>query len=77
MIWKYLLTAALAVTVPAVGYAFTSLADRVAHMEEGNIIRAERLAGMEAEVKGLRLQMDRIEEKLNYELREHHSGPYR
>lgn len=65
MIWKYLLTAMLGITVPMAGYAYATMNDRLDHAEAVATDKGERIATLEAEIRGLRAQVSRMEDKLD------------
>jgi hypothetical protein len=66
--WSWLVGVLLAITIPVLAYAFTSLADRVEALES----RAETVIALEVEVRHLREQLTRIERLLLRELDAHH-----
>lgn len=67
-VWKYLLSIVLAITIPMAGYAWASINERITKVEENKT----SIAAMQVEISYLKETMQRIERKLDEELREHH-----
>src|SRR5579885_3117004 len=69
--WRWLVGALFATVLSVVGYAFTSLNDRVVKLED----KSDKIPAFEVEIKHLNETMQRIEGKLDDELIAH--GHYR
>jgi cell division protein FtsB len=63
--WKWLFGLLFAVTTGIGAYAFMSVDSRVTKLEDANLPRVERLATVEAEIKRLRQDLQRIEAKID------------